>query len=276
LVLQTRDERFRLIRQAPEGLTESLRRAASEARGPLLARLDADDEAFPERFERQLKYFRDNSDVVAVGAAVQVPLGGRLRTYHYPVDHDGILFQLGHLLTPMPHPTLAMRREAFDAVGGYRSAFVKAQDYDLLLRLSERGRLANLLEPLVRLRFSEGSVSVSDAGGDQLQFAALAYACSVLRRSGRDPFESGTASLFISAFQRWYPTSRYPRLARSRKERRAARMELAAGRPVGMIASLIRAVWAYPDWIGELAGIQKDVVREIEAWALQWRDELQQ
>ena len=51
-----------------------------------------------------------------------------------------------------------MRRAAVEAVGGYRRAYLRAEDYDLWLRLAERGKLANLQEPLLEYRIA-GAVS---------------------------------------------------------------------------------------------------------------------
>ena len=42
------------------------------------------------------------------------------------------------------HPTVMARRAALVAAGGYRAAFLAAEDYDLWLRLSETADLANL------------------------------------------------------------------------------------------------------------------------------------
>src|ERR1700675_3887238 len=48
-----RDPRLSVERQPPAGLTRALNRALSLARAPLLARLDADDLAVPDRVARQ-------------------------------------------------------------------------------------------------------------------------------------------------------------------------------------------------------------------------------
>jgi glycosyltransferase involved in cell wall biosynthesis len=51
-----RDPRLRIERCARQGLTRALNRALDLARAPLVARLDADDLALPERLARQREY----------------------------------------------------------------------------------------------------------------------------------------------------------------------------------------------------------------------------
>src|SRR5438067_4632558 len=46
--LRQRDSRIYLVRQPAEGLVAALNRGLALARGPLIARLDADDVALPE------------------------------------------------------------------------------------------------------------------------------------------------------------------------------------------------------------------------------------
>src|ERR1700734_3315203 len=47
-----RDGRVRIVRQDACGLVDALNRGLAEARAPLIARLDADDRALPERLDR--------------------------------------------------------------------------------------------------------------------------------------------------------------------------------------------------------------------------------
>jgi GT2 family glycosyltransferase len=61
---------------------------------------------------------------------------------------------------PQPHPTVLMRRDILAAAGGYRKAFVHAEDYDLSLRLAERCRLANLEAVLLKYRLHPHQVTV--------------------------------------------------------------------------------------------------------------------
>lgn len=245
------DPRVRVVRQPPTGLTAALRRGAAEATAPLVARLDADDECLPRRLEAQLALLRSRPELLAVGAGIE----GR----SYPSDHEGLVRELERLLTPIPHSTLMVRREALH----YRAEFLKAQDYDLLLRLSERGGLGSVPEPLVRLGLSPGSVTESPEGGSQFEYCVLAYVCAVCRRLG------APEPLGAPEFARWYRSSSYPALFRSRLSRREARMALRDRRPMAAAAALARATVADPAWPLRHAGAD-DPAAEARAWARAW------
>jgi hypothetical protein len=63
------------------------------------------------------------------------------------------------LLNAFAHSSVVFRREAVEALGGYREAFPFAQDYDLWSRLARTAPLAALPEPLVRYREAAGSMT---------------------------------------------------------------------------------------------------------------------
>jgi hypothetical protein len=52
-----------------------------------------------------------------------------------------------------------MKRDAFEAAGGYRQQFVAAEDLDLWLRLAERYEMANLEDVVIYLRRHSGQAS---------------------------------------------------------------------------------------------------------------------
>ncbi|HKU56220.1 MAG TPA: glycosyltransferase family 2 protein [Gaiellaceae bacterium] len=63
------DSRFRVMRQVPAGMVAASERAREEARAPLLARMDADDVALPERLELQVAAIEEEG-LAAVGGRV--------------------------------------------------------------------------------------------------------------------------------------------------------------------------------------------------------------
>src|SRR5215470_5085424 len=87
-----RDGRLRVERHEAAGLTRALNRAASLARAPLLARLDADDTALPERLDRQRRFLEAHPEVGLLGtAAIEVDAGGReIGRVTSPADHAAL------------------------------------------------------------------------------------------------------------------------------------------------------------------------------------------
>jgi glycosyltransferase involved in cell wall biosynthesis len=154
-----RDPRVRHIRGTGDGIASALNLAARHAQADVLARMDADDISLPGRLERQLRLLGTDPLLGAVGAQVE-PFAdgavgnGLLRYVRWqnalvtPEDHERDLF----VESPLCHPSVAMRREAFEAVGGYREGPFP-EDYDLWLRLHCGGwRLAKVPEVLLRWR----------------------------------------------------------------------------------------------------------------------------
>ncbi len=162
---ESSDPRVRILWQEHRGMVPSLNLAIAEARGKFLARMDADDVALPERFARQVAYLEANPGCVAVGTAMLVidPEGAPIYTQEVETDSETLVANLLGL-NPKPksglaHPTVLMRREAVNAIGGYRKEYESIEDIDLWLRLAERGLLGNVPAVLLKYRLHENSVS---------------------------------------------------------------------------------------------------------------------
>jgi glycosyltransferase involved in cell wall biosynthesis len=156
------DPRIRVIDRANRGLIATLNEGITEARGEYIARMDADDISMPERFARQVDWLTRNAGCVLVGASfILIDESGREdRTWHCFVNDVTIR----HALPAegcIPHPTAMFRGSAVIQVGGYRDAYVAAEDYDLFRRLVHVGELHNLAEPLLYKRESERQVSAT-------------------------------------------------------------------------------------------------------------------
>lgn len=179
------DGRLHVVRQEHGGLVAALNYATSLVHGLYVARMDADDLADRERFGMQVDFLDQHPRVGVVGAAILVvdehnrPL--------FPVKYataDAAIREALHAGTGFAHPVVMMRTARLKAAGGYRSAFVHAEDFDLWLRLSESCELANLPASLLRLRFHRGSVSLLHL---QQQVVSMVGAeqSARLRRSGQ-------------------------------------------------------------------------------------------
>lgn len=148
------DTRIRIIRRPNTGIVGALNDGIAVAQSELVARMDADDIAHPERFAKQLAFLDANPDFIAVGTSAEIIDSGGATVDHLnvPLFHNEILAELlkgnGGALT---HPTAIFRISALRKIGGYDSAFCKAEDLDLYLRLSHRGQLANI--PFRGLRY---------------------------------------------------------------------------------------------------------------------------
>lgn len=158
-----RDERLRVVSQPHLGLVAALSRAAREARGSHLARMDADDVSLPERLERQVAYLDAHPRVglVVPGVTLIDEGGRRLRTLVLPPD-DASLRRRLLLRNPFTHGAVALRREAFEGAGGYRAGYGSNEDYDLWRRIARDWELAALPEVLYLYREHAAAVTRID------------------------------------------------------------------------------------------------------------------
>ena len=181
------DGRVRLLSNPGQGLIAALNFGIERTTAPLLARMDADDVARPTRFERQLERMAAEPDLLVLGTAtVQVDAAGRLLELVTPPSDPVEISRVLERVNAIAHPTVFMRRDAVESVGGYRRAYLRAEDYDLWLRLAERGKLANLTEPLLEYRIAGRFRPPLFAR--QVLSEMAARAAATLRRSGRpDP-----------------------------------------------------------------------------------------
>jgi len=161
LLAAVADPRLRVHRQERTGLTRALNRALGLSRGALVARLDADDVALPERLARQRAFLARHPDVGLLGTAAREvdPAGALVRIVRPPVD-DAALRRALIRANPFVHSSVMVRREVLTRAGGYDEALAVAQDYELWMRLAGITRLANLADVLVVRRLGERRVSV--------------------------------------------------------------------------------------------------------------------
>ncbi len=153
-----RDARFHLYPARGKGIVSALNQAAEIASTPLLARMDGDDVCCPERLEKQFHFLAEHPEIAVVGSLVDIfpkPLSMGMERYenwlNSLVTHDQMSDQR-FVESPLAHPSVLIRREAFNAIGGYQ-ALRWPEDYDLWLRLLESGyRLAKVPESLLKWR----------------------------------------------------------------------------------------------------------------------------
>lgn len=156
------DERITLISRPNTGIVGALNEMIDHARSPLLARMDADDIAFPERFRLQVEFLQQNPAVVCIGGGIEL-IDSRDRHLLTPPPVRGDAQVQAEALcgrTPISHPAAMMRAEAVESVGGYRRDSYPAEDLDLFLRLGEIGELDNIPDLVLRYRVHSGSISV--------------------------------------------------------------------------------------------------------------------
>lgn len=193
---EQRELRLRVIRQPQLSLWRAHTEAARAASAPLLARLDADDMARPERLERQVAMFAADPALGFAGSAVEVidPQDRLLTILRHPASHAAIVAALADC-SPIVHSSLMVRADAFWRAGGYREGLNISEDYDLYARLAEVARGANSAEPLVAYRVHDGSLTSRNALRMAITNEAVRMARIARAKGLVEPFANGTPAL---------------------------------------------------------------------------------
>jgi glycosyltransferase involved in cell wall biosynthesis len=162
---QFHDSRIRVVDESQQrGLAVRLNQCVEQARGKYVARMDADDIAYPERFERQVHYLESHPDIDLLGHGAVVFKGEGEIIGLYPVAqrHEDICRRPWWGF-PLAHPTWMGKRVWF-ARHRYHQEVKKGQDQELLLRAWQTSRFATLSDCLLGYRMDKVSSAKSAVG----------------------------------------------------------------------------------------------------------------
>lgn len=134
-------------------LATSLNNCLKIATGEYIARADADDICLPNRFERQVEFLNNNIEYGVVGSWVITFDENKdkgIRKLKEIPKRDDLIYGV-----PFAHPTIMMRREIYDDLGGYTVSdrTKRGQDLDLWFRFYHKNYKGyNLQEALYKYR----------------------------------------------------------------------------------------------------------------------------
>ncbi len=148
-----------------KGLGIALNFGLEYARNELVARMDTDDIARPDRCEAQLKIFEENPQIDILGGDIAEFIGEKENVVgerNVPRTHEELV-QYTKKRCPFNHQTVMYKKSAVAAAGGYQDWFWN-EDYYLWLRMYLNGcRFANTGSVLVDVRV--GAEMYSRRGG---------------------------------------------------------------------------------------------------------------
>lgn len=185
-----KDSRVRLLFQSQNGGPSAARNAGMAlARGEWIAILDSDDVAAPRRLERQLAAAAAGRHIVMVASdSISMDAAGTpLRVHRYPTRAAALQRRLRRYRAFPAHSSMLYRRSALDEPP-FNERYRQSEDCDLWLRLSERGAIISVGEPLVFIRKHSSNISLEEGGVRQLRFGLACLVCHYLRLAGQaDP-----------------------------------------------------------------------------------------
>jgi glycosyltransferase involved in cell wall biosynthesis len=154
------DSRVSIISRENRGLVASLNEGLAIARGELVARMDADDFAYPWRLSRQAALFAARPELGFCGALVDMLLHGRIAKGQLDPVFRLDLPVLSKFFTIFMHPTVVYNRRIIGEADLHYDGFYRhAEDFDLFRRLAERYPAALIPESLLVYRLHPGSVT---------------------------------------------------------------------------------------------------------------------
>lgn len=178
-----RDSRIRLFEgKRSLGPAGSSNWVISKAAAPIVARMDADDIAHPQRLAMQMSVLEQDADAVLVGSVWK----GIDRDGHVVREADFGPLRRPGLAAPFAHGSVMLRVDAFRRIGGYRAECDYWEDFDLYLRLSKLGRLLVIPRPLYFHRFSEASTRLASPRPRVEQAVDLMIRCRGALARGKD------------------------------------------------------------------------------------------
>lgn len=160
----TKDKRIVLIENEENiGLTKSLNKGLKIAKGKYIARMDADDVALSERFNKQYNYLEKNKNVFLLGtSAMMIDEDGNRSIKITAITQEKKIYSRLRKKNTIIHSSIMFRND-FELF--YRENFKYAQDYDLYLRVLSEGKIIkNILEVLLYYRVCKNSISFSRMG----------------------------------------------------------------------------------------------------------------
>ena len=136
------------------GLGTALRIAVEHSHYDMIARMDSDDISCPERFEKQVKYMCEHSEVDICGgdASKFESNPSNIIGYRRPKFTDKELKQQLKYKTPFCHVTIMAKKDAILRAGNYVEIF-NQEDYYMWARMAKEGCVfANIPDVLVNVR----------------------------------------------------------------------------------------------------------------------------
>lgn len=138
------------------GLGRALNEGLKHCSYELVARMDTDDIAKPNRFEKQVEVFKQHPEIDVCGAWIddfEGNIGNVTATRKLP-EKDMEIRRYAKGRSPMNHPVVMFRKSAVLAAGGYQH-FPLFEDYYLWVRMMLNGsKFYNVQESLLFFRSS--------------------------------------------------------------------------------------------------------------------------
>lgn len=144
-----------------KGLGQALSHGITLCKNELVARMDSDDIAFPDRMEKQLDAFSANPDVSLISGTIvefQDNISNIKGKRELPISNEEIR-AFSRKRNPFNHPAVMFKKSAVIQCGNYDESYHLFEDYYLWVRMLQKGfKGFNLKDNLVYMRVDDNTI----------------------------------------------------------------------------------------------------------------------
>lgn len=247
------------------GLALTLNEAAQHAHGRYLIRMDADDIALLHRVEHQVRYVEEYPHIAFAGSQVVKTDedGNPIGVSHNPISEE-LIRRMVPYVNISTHPSMIMRREVFNRLGGYRD-LPGGEDYDLVLRAVSMGEhITNIQDILLRYRIRESGETNSRSAIQKMCFKYVQRLFRERMKTGYDSFNAAD----IKNRMAHIPVTRVQKHNRAQRDLQLSRQAWAGGRKFRACTHLLHSFFISPiqrlyylDWV------KAEMIRQYFLWA---------
>lgn len=165
----SKDKRILLVEEEQQGVVHAMNKGLQVSKGKYIARMDADDIAYPEKLQKQFEYLEANEDVDVVSCKVEFQTrienakGFRLfvEWSNSMITSDdinrGMFVEL-----PIVNPSILFRKKLIEDLGMYKDGDFP-EDYEMFLRWHKAGvKMIKLPEVLFQWNDSADRLTRTD------------------------------------------------------------------------------------------------------------------
>ena len=158
------DPRIRFyVNEKNMGVAATLNRGLELATGEYIARMDSDDIALPERFDKQVSYMDTHPGVAVCATAIRM-FGAQNGEKYFSTTHGQLKVDL-LFNNCLAHPTVMMRRSVIGCKYRYNEEFSAMEDYALWIEVSREYELASIEDVLLMYRVHRSQVTQNRPNG---------------------------------------------------------------------------------------------------------------
>ncbi len=167
------------------GLAKSLNKAILQAKGKYIMRMDADDISEKTRMKIEYDYLESNTDCAMVsGNIIEINEKNEFISepskYSFRDDDLGRILKYGDVIV---HPSVLIRKNVLDELGGYRN-IIGAEDYDLWLRMISNGYKIHIISKPIMLYYRIRTSSITRTNYANSYFKSK-YVVDLYRERGK-------------------------------------------------------------------------------------------